>query len=210
MSRVEEGFAEGQLKLPYKLRSEPEAFVEHLLATVFGNSLTEEAQLKTPARFVRYLQEFNKPLDAAKVLGELFEGPVAEGIHGLVVQSNIPFRMMCEHHLLPATGSAYLGYIPEGFVVGLSKLARLVDAVSTSRPSMQERICETIVDTLSTHTRAKGVICVIDSKHTCMACRGVNTPEVISTTSCVRGAFRDVPQARSEFFSIISQSRTRR
>jgi GTP cyclohydrolase I len=181
--------------------------IRSLLKFVYGDNLSPEAYEKTPRRVLRYLQEFNQPFSASEILGEMFEGPSAEGIHGLVVQSNIPFRMMCEHHLLPATGSAFLGYIPDGKVVGLSKLARLVDAVSTSKPSMQERICETIADTLNVHTKAKGVICVIDSMHTCMACRGINTPEVVSTTSCVRGVFRDVPAARSEFFSIINRNR---
>jgi len=178
-----------------------------VLSQVFEYKLASEAYEKTPGRLLRYLNEFNKDFDASEVLGGLFEGPNVESIHGLVVQSNIPFRMMCEHHLLPATGSAYLGYIPDGQVVGLSKLARLVDAVSTHKPSMQERICEEIASILDKHTHAKGVICVIDSMHTCMACRGINTPEVISTTSCVRGVFRDVPAARQEFFSIISTKR---
>jgi GTP cyclohydrolase I len=186
---------------------DPEEHIRYLLRSVYRENLSPEAYMKTPGRLLRYLQEFNQPFNATEVLGDLFEGPLAEGIHGLVVQSNIPFRMMCEHHLLPATGSAFLGYIPDGQVVGLSKLARLVDAVALSRPSMQERICETIADTLNKHTKAKGVICVIDSMHTCMACRGINTPEIISTTSCVRGVFRDVPAARSEFFSIINRSR---
>jgi GTP cyclohydrolase I len=186
---------------------DPEIHIRYLLEYVYGPNLSPEAYAKTPSRVLRYLLEFNQPCDAIEVLGDLFDGPLAEGIHGLVVQSNIPFRMMCEHHLLPATGSAFLGYIPDGKVVGLSKLARLVDAIALSKPSMQERICETIADTLNTHTRAKGVICVIDSMHTCMACRGINTPEIISTTSCVRGVFRDVPAARSEFFSIINRQR---
>jgi GTP cyclohydrolase I len=184
-----------------------ESIVRLLLKKTYKYKLTSEAYEKTPQRVLRYLQEFNQDFDVTQVLGEMFEGPMVEGIHGLVVQSNIPFRMMCEHHLLPATGSAYLGYIPDGQVVGLSKLARLVDAVATHKPSMQERICEEIANILDKHTHAKGVICVIDSMHTCMACRGINTPEVVSTTSCVRGVFRDVPAARSEFFSIINRAR---
>lgn len=182
-----------------------EELIRDALWGIFGSTLSTEAYQKTPGRFLRYLGEFNRQSDTSEVLGELFEGPRAEGIHGLVVQRNIPFRMCCEHHLLPAVGKAFLGYIPNTKVVGLSKLARLVDAIGTSRPSMQELLCEEIVDTLDRYTNAKGVICVIDSEHSCMACRGVNVPGVSTSTSCVRGIFRDVPAARSEFFSLIGR-----
>jgi GTP cyclohydrolase I len=158
--------------------------------------------VKTPARFVKYLQEFNNPYTLEEVLGDLFEGPTAEDIHGMVVQGNIPFRMICEHHLLPAIGKAWVGYVPRGKVVGLSKIARLVERVGTSRPSMQELICEEVTDGLNDYAKALGAVTVIKSIHTCMACRGVTAPDTHTVTSCVRGIFRDVPQARAEFFAI--------
>lgn len=164
---------------------------------------TMQLDALTPVRFVRYLQEFNRPFFPHDVLGELFDGPSADGIHGLIIQNGIPFRMVCEHHLLPALGKAYVGYVPSGKVVGLSKIARLVDAVGTSRPGMQEIFTEEIADMLDSYLKPKGVMCVIHSTHSCMACRGVNVPDVPTTTSCIRGVFRDVPSARTEFLSLI-------
>ena len=168
---------------------------------------TEQLQRLTPGRFIRYLAEFNKPYRPQDILGDLFDGPNAEGIHGLIIQNGIPFRMVCEHHLLPAIGRCHLGYVPNGHVVGLSKLARLVDAVGTSRPGMQELFCEEIANTLETYIKPKGVMCVISSIHSCMACRGVNVPDVSTTTSCIRGIFRDVASAREEFLALITAFR---
>jgi GTP cyclohydrolase I len=173
----------------------------HVLNIMYGWE-SDDAQAKTPLRFLKYLAEFNKPYTPKDVLGDLFEGTKAENIGGVIVQSNIPFRMICEHHLLPAVGHACVGYIPRGKVVGLSKIARLVQAVGTSRPGMQEIFCEEITDVLHDYTDANGTITVIKSLHTCMACRGVYTPDTLTSTSCVRGLFRDVPSARSEFFAV--------
>lgn len=155
----------------------------------------------TPRRFLKYLQEFNKPFFIETVLGKTF--PMAEGHSaGVVVQGNIPFRMICAHHLLPAIGRAWVGYLPRRCVVGLSKIARLVDAVGTCKPSMQEDVCAEIADHLHRYTDSYGVICVIKSIHTCMACRGVNVPDTQTSTSAVRGLFLHQPAVRSEFFQI--------
>lgn len=163
----------------------------------------EEGTKRTPERFLKYLKEFlNFEKSDETIMGPMFEGPKADGIGGMVVESRIPFRMICEHHLLPAVGHAWVGYIPRGHVIGLSKMARLVDAIATSRPSMQEVICEAIAERLYTYTQALGAITVIRASHSCMSCRGVNSPEVFTSTSTVRGAFRDVPHARQEFFNI--------
>lgn len=174
----------------------------HVLKHIFNWDQDGE-NAKTPLRFLKYLAEFNKPYTPKDVLGELFNGAKAENIGGVIVQKAIPFRMICEHHLLPAVGHAWVGYIPRGKVVGLSKIARLVQAVGTSRPGMQELFCEEITDVLHDYTDANGTITVIDSLHTCMACRGVYTPDTKTSTSCVRGLFRDVPAARSEFFNLV-------
>ncbi|KKM88545.1 hypothetical protein LCGC14_1257640 [marine sediment metagenome] len=162
----------------------------------------EPGLLETPRRFVDYLLEFAQPLRIKEVLGNGFDVD-STGSHSMVVQTNIPFRMICEHHLLPAIGRAALGYVPNATVVGLSKLTRLVQAVGTERPSIQEAICDRIANLLDEHLEPKGAIVVLRAEHTCMACRGVNAPGIFTTTSAVRGVFRDVPQARSEFFSLI-------
>ena len=120
----------------------------------------------------------------------------------MIAQSNIPFRMLCEHHLVPAIGRAAIGYIPNKRVVGLSKLTRLVQAVGTERPSLQEYICDKVADLLFEHIDPKGVIVAIKAEHGCMACRGVNSPGVMTMTSSVKGVFRDVPAARDEFFQL--------
>jgi GTP cyclohydrolase I len=169
-------------------------------------SWAEDESYKTAQRFLRYLHEFNKPFKVEDILGDLFDGAKVENIGGLILQRRIPFRMICEHHLLPAVGHAWVGYIPRKKVVGLSKIARLVQAVGTSRPGMQELFCEEITDALHDYTDANGTITVINSLHTCMACRGIYTPETSTSTSCVRGVFRDVASARQEFFSLAGIS----
>ncbi len=155
----------------------------------------------TPKRFIRYLMEFHKHFDPASLLGGGF--PVEDGFHSMVVQSNIPFRGICAHHLLPMLGHASLGYIPQERIVGISKLTRLVDAVGTEKPGLQELFCDRVTDLLMEHLHPLGAICVIHSRHGCMGCRGVTQADVITSTSSVRGAFRDNPTARLEFYEII-------
>ncbi len=172
------------------------------------DTTAESGRVRTPARFIAYLQEFLQPYNLEDVLGPLFMGPKpSHGMPGMVVQRDIPFRMACEHHLLPAFGFAHVGYIPNKHVVGLSKLARLVDAVGTSKPSMQEFICEQIADNLQSYCDPTGVMVVIEAEHSCMSCRGVHTPNVKTYTSCVRGAFLTVPAAREEFLTLTSGNR---
>lgn len=156
---------------------------------------------ETPLRVAKFLMEYRRPFDAYKILGNGFEAPKDHA--GMVIQSNIPFRMLCEHHLLPALGKAAIGYVPGKKIVGLSKMARLVEAVGCERPSLQEIICERIANIMSEHIEPKGVIVTIKAEHSCMACRGVATPGVMTTTSSVKGVFRDVPAARQEFFNLI-------
>ena len=159
----------------------------------------KEAGLKeTPRRVTAYLLEFVKPFPDNIWTG-IFD---AEGYSGIITLSNIPFRMICEHHLLPALGHASIGYIPHKKILGLSKLPRLVDAVGTERPSLQEKITNRIVDLLEKHIEPAGSICTIKAEHTCVACRGVATPGIVTTTSSVRGLFRNVPAAREEFFHL--------
>ena len=165
-----------------------------------GLDPNEEGLKDTPSRVARYFMEFSNAHDYGKILGKKFS---SQGHHNMVVQHNIPFRGMCEHHLAPMLGRAAIGYVPGDHVVGLSKLTRLVQAVGTERPSLQEYMCDKIADLLDEHIKPKGVAVVIHGTHGCMSVRGINTPEVITTSSTVKGVFRDVPHARAEFFDLI-------
>ncbi len=182
-----------------EIRARKEAIIAELLEH-YGHQLFDENFADTPRRFIDYLEEFHQPFDIEELLGDGFPG---SDNTAMVVQRNIPFRMVCSHHLLPALGVGHVGYVPNTTVVGLSKLARLVQAVGTERPNLQEAINDRIADLLNKYLQPKGVIVVIDAEHTCMACRGVTTPGVFTTTSSVRGIYRDVPAARQEFFAII-------
>jgi GTP cyclohydrolase I len=177
--------------------------MSEVLKKVLGLRELPEGMKLTPERFVRYLLEFSQPVDADVILSTKFEGGDADGMQGMVVQSNIPFRMICEHHLLPAWGRAAVGYIPNGKVVGLSKLTRLVQRMGTAKPTLQELVCEEITQELVTNTGARGAIVFIQAEHSCMGCRGVNSPNVLTSTSRVSGVFRDVPAAREEFFNLL-------
>ncbi len=158
---------------------------------------------KTPERFINYLAEFFQPFNIDELLGEGFEPPESsEGIHGMVIQTQIPFVSLCEHHLLPMAGVAAVAYIPGEKLLGLSKMARLVDAIGHEQPSLQETITEKIANALFYNIKSRGSACVIKATHGCMSHRGVRTPTASTITSCIRGVFRDVPAAREEFLSL--------
>ncbi len=157
----------------------------------------------TPDRFAKYLAEFCQPIDIEGIFKTF--GYEDDG-HSMIIQTNIPFRMCCEHHLLPAVGKASIGYIPDEKVIGLSKLCRLVDAVGVERPSLQEKIASRIVALLKHHLKPKGIMVVIKAEHGCMACRGVTKPNVPTITSNVQGLFLNVDGARAEMLSLIQQT----
>lgn len=176
--------------------------MSEVMAPLFGDKWEDDESVQgTPSRFVKYLAEYRQPLDIDKIFGSVFK--VKEGHSSMVIQCNIPFRMMCEHHLLPAVGKAAIGYVPHGRVIGLSKLTRLVDAVGTERPSLQEHIVDRIQDLMMKHLKPKGVMVVVKAAHGCMQCRGVNAPGVVTISSAVTGVFRDNPSARDEMLSLM-------
>ncbi len=173
------------------------------LLSVLGINIEDEETADTPRRFVQYLKEYINPgVDLQKVLGTVFEAPNQDT---MVVQTGIPFRAICAHHLLPFFGTAAIGYIPETRVVGLSKLSRLVEAVGTRAPSMQETITDIIANVLQNALRPLGTMVVIRAEHTCMAIRGVVAPGVHTITSSARGVYLEGErsiQARAEFFEL--------
>ena len=165
-----------------------------------GLDVSEPGLVDTPRRVSEYLLEFSNKWDYNKILGAKFD---SHGHHGMVAQAPIPFRMLCEHHLVPALGTAAIGYIPNKHVVGLSKLTRLLQAVGTERPSLQEYIGDRCADLIDEYLEPKGCIVVIKAEHGCMACRGINAPGIKTMTSSVRGAFLLNEPARNEFFSLV-------
>jgi GTP cyclohydrolase I len=155
------------------------------------------------------------PQRVAEMYAELFQGmdkdPKEElevgfelGHKEMVVLKDIPFYSMCEHHLLPFFGVAHVGYIPndEGRIVGISKLARVVETIAR-RPQVQERMTTEIADAILTGLRATGVGVVIQAEHMCMIMRGIKKPGSNVITSALRGTFRSKGATRAEFFSLI-------
>lgn len=171
-----------------------------------GFDLTDENFNGTPERFVKYLLEYRRAFEPSKVLKVDFTSTHSkeQGLKGMVVQSNIPFRTICPHHLLPVLGRCHIGYIPSTRLVGISKLTRIVDAVGHQMPRMQETITDILADILEQHLKAKGVMVVIIGDHGCMTGRGVQVHNTPTSTSTLRGLFRDVPAAKEEFFQLVS------
>jgi GTP cyclohydrolase I len=120
----------------------------------------------------------------------------------VVLVRDISFNSMCEHHMLPFMGLAHIGYMPNGRVIGLSKLARVVEVVAR-RPQVQERMTETIANLLLEELNAKGVAVVIEATHTCMTIRGIRKPGSLCVTSAMKGIFRSNLSSRSEMMNLI-------
>jgi GTP cyclohydrolase I len=159
---------------------------------------------ETPDRVARMFDEIFAGLliDPLDVLDAVFE----EGHDELVLERNIPFTSVCEHHLVPFVGRAHVGYLPnaQGQITGLSKLARLVDVVA-KRPSLQERMTTAIADTLVKALDPRGVIVVIEAEHMCMTMRGVRKPGAVTVTSAVRGLLRDDARTRMEALMLLGR-----
>lgn len=155
---------------------------------------------ETPRRAARAWRELTSGygLDPADVF-KTFE---ADDYDELVLLSNVPFHSLCEHHLLPFMGVAHIGYIADGRIIGLSKLARLLD-IYARRLQVQERLATQIVDALEEFLTPKGSICVIEAEHLCIACRGVAKAGIVTTTSVVRGVFREKDASRAEVLALI-------
>lgn len=136
----------------------------------------------------------------------LFKTFDAEGYEEMVVVRDIAFSSLCEHHLLPFHGHAHVAYIPDGRVVGLSKIARLVDAYA-HRLQVQERLTGQVADALMEHLSPKGVAVVMEAEHLCMSLRGPRKPGAVTGTSALRGEMLDEPEARAEALALIHGGR---
>ncbi len=173
--------------------------VREILLAV-GEDPDREGLRDTPARVARmYAELFRGLRDDPRVHLRRF---FSEKYDEIVLVRDISFESLCEHHLMPFMGKAHIGYLPDGRVVGLSKLARVVEGVAR-RPQVQERMTETIADLLVEELRAKGVAVVIEAVHTCMTVRGVRKPGSLCVTSAMKGAFRANPSTRAEIMTLI-------
>ncbi len=176
-----------------------EAAVREILLAV-GEDPDREGLRDTPARVARMYAELFSGLhcEPRQFLSKTFTQKYDE----MVVVKDIDFASMCEHHLLPFTGRAHVAYLPNGRIVGLSKLARVVEVLSR-RPQVQERMTEQLADLLTEQTGARGVGVVLEATHTCMTIRGIRKPNSICTTSAMRGVFREKQSTRAELMSLI-------
>ena len=187
-------------------REEAEAAVRTLLEWA-GDDPTREGLLGTPGRVVRAYEEFFSGYDTDPV--ELLQRTFAEveGYDEMVVLRDIRFESHCEHHLAPIIGKAHVAYLPSNRVVGISKLARLVEAYA-KRLQIQEKMTAQIANTLEEVLKPKGVAVVIEAAHQCMTTRGIHKPGVTMVTSRMLGAFRDDPSTRREFLAMIGNPTT--
>lgn len=176
-----------------------ERAVREILLAV-GEDPDREGLIKTPNRVGRAYAEILAGLreDPRRHLKTVFH----ERYDEVVLLRNIEFHSLCEHHLLPFTGRAHVAYLPDGKVVGLSKLARLVDGFAR-RPQVQERLTTQIADALMEELNPMGAACVIEATHTCMTIRGAMKPGSTMVTSALRGVFRENPSSRSEILSLM-------
>lgn len=180
-----------------------EAAVRELLAAV-GEDPDREGLKETPGRVARMYAEMFRGLreDPRPHLQKFFTEPYDE----MVLVKDISFTSMCEHHLLPFSGKAHVGYLPNGKVVGLSKLARVVETVAR-RPQVQERMTETIANLLIEELDVKGVAVVIEASHSCMTIRGIRKPGSMCVTSAMKGVFRTNVSSRAEVMTLIFSDR---
>lgn len=184
-------------------REETERAVRTLLRFI-GEDPDREGLIDTPSRVVRAYEEFfsgyrENPLD---YLGRTFEE--TDGYDEMVVLRDIRVESHCEHHILPIIGRAHIGYLPRKRVIGISKLARVVDAFAR-RLQVQEKLTAQIANAIEDVLKPRGVAVVIDASHQCLTMRGVHKPGVSMVTSRMLGAFREDQKTRREFLNLIAQ-----
>ncbi len=167
-----------------------------------GDNPDREGLVETPKRVVKAYEEFFAGYgdDPEEILRKTFEE--VEGYDEMVLVKNIRLESHCEHHIVPILGKAHIAYIPNNRVVGISKLARIVDAFG-KRLQTQETMTAQIANTIEKVLEPKGVAVVIDAAHQCMTTRGIHKPESSTVTSCMRGIFKENPRTRNEFLTFI-------
>lgn len=171
------------------------------ILTAVGEDPDRPGLLNTPRRVARMYAEMFSGLrvDPARHLKVTFPEEYDE----LVLVRDIPFTSMCEHHLLPFTGVAHVGYLPKGRVTGLSKLARVVEELAR-RPQVQERMTQQAAEMIEAELQSSGVAVVVEAEHSCMSIRGVQKPGSKTVTSALRGVFKTNQSSRAEVMSLIT------
>jgi GTP cyclohydrolase I len=189
--------------MPNKPSKEEALKAVRTLISWAGDDPDREGLIETPDRVVRSYKEFFSGYeeDPEKVLGKTFEE--VEGYDEVVIVRNIRVESHCEHHMVPIVGVAHVGYIPNKTVVGISKLARVVD-IYGKRLQTQETMTALIADTIDRVLEPKGVAVVIDANHECMSTRGIHKTESSTITSRMLGSFRDNVETRAEFMNLIN------
>jgi GTP cyclohydrolase I len=194
-----------------KVRSQPagpdleriEVAVREILRAV-GDDPDREGLRETPARVARMYAEMFAGLGADP--RELLQKTFTQKYDEMVLVKDIGFESMCEHHLLPFCGKAHIAYLPNGKIVGLSKLARVVEVLSR-RPQVQERMTEELADLVMKVLDARGVAVILEAAHTCMTIRGIRKANSICTTSAMRGTFQTNQGTRAELMALIYGAR---
>ena len=166
------------------------------LLLALGQDPSDEHISETPRRVAAAYQEMLQPREFS-----FTTFPNDEAYDELVAARDIPFHSLCQHHMLPFTGIAHVAYLPGDRIIGLSKLARIVELFARNL-QVQERLTKQVADWLQQHLRPKGVGVVLEAEHLCMSLRGVQARGAVTVTSSLHGILRDDPRARSEFFAV--------
>jgi len=171
-----------------------------MIIEAIGEDVNREGLAETPARIARMYEEIFAGMDqdASEHLSKTF----AVDSQDMVVEKDITFYSTCEHHFMPFYGKAHVAYIPNGRVVGISKLARTVE-VYAKRPQLQEQLTSQVAEAIATNLDAKGVMVVMEAEHMCMTMRGVKKPGSKTVTMAVRGEFETNPELQNRFFQMI-------
>jgi GTP cyclohydrolase I len=173
------------------------------IITAIGEDLTREGLVDTPKRAAKAFKFLNNGYE--KTLDEVLNGAIfTADSEDMVIVKDIELYSLCEHHLLPFIGKCHVGYLPNGKVLGLSKIARVVDMFAR-RLQIQEKLTKQIADAIEEATGARGVAVVIEAKHLCMMMRGVEKQNSVMTTSAMKGIFRKDISTRSEFLNLINR-----
>jgi GTP cyclohydrolase I len=185
------------------MKKEDKKRIEEAIRTILeavGEDTGREGLVETPARVARMYEELFAGLDTDPA--RHFDVEFEEKYDEMVVLRDIPFYSVCEHHLLPFMGKAHIAYLPDGKIIGLSKLARVVDDFAR-RPQVQERLTGQIADLLVDKLDAKGVAVVLEATHTCMTIRGARKPGSVMVTSAMRGQIRKNLATRNEAMDLL-------
>lgn len=186
---------------------EAEHEIQHAIRSIIvalGYDLGDEHFLRTPERVAEMMLEFRKGASdesAAELLGVKFDANLS--VDSLVLEGPVRFTSFCAHHMSQITGHAWVGYLPDQHICGLSKMARVVRHYSRQY-SVQELVTERIITAIESNLKPRGCMVVIQAQHSCMSIRGVEEPDALTTTSAVRGVFKDSASARNEFLSLMA------